>query len=229
MKLTSPIHILKMQAKRIKRDQSLSMVAALDQVAQGEGFGSWSLLQAKAKAYTPKTADEILDYLYPGDLVLMAARPGLGKTKMALEVLLKAIQQDRLGFFFSLEYTIAETISKLRSLDAQFEPADSLLKLDCSDQISAQYIMGETQDFLDKGSVVVVDYLQLLDQKRNKMPLQQQIEQLKAYAKQTGCIFIFISQIDRRFEQDKRDVPHLDDIRLPNPLDLSLFNKAIFI
>ena len=229
MKLTSPIHILKMQAKRLKRTQSISMVAAFDQIAQAEGYGSWSLLQAKAKAYKPKTADEILDYIYAGDLVLLAARPGLGKTKMALEILLKAIGQNRLGFFFSFEYTKSETIAKLKALDDNFNPDNPLLKLDCSDQISAQYIINATQNVLVKDSLIVVDYLQLLDQQREKPTLQQQVEDLKTYTKQTGCILIFISQIDRKFEQDDRHMPNLDDIRLPNPLDLSLFNKCIFV
>ena len=40
---------------------------------------------------------------------------------------------------------------------------------------------------------------------------------------------IFISQIDRRFDADDRTQPGLDDVRLPNPLDLGLFNKSIFV
>ncbi|MBL1421201.1 MAG: DNA helicase [Alphaproteobacteria bacterium] len=229
MKLTSPIHTLKMQAKRLKREQSIKMVTALDLIARAEGFSSWSLLQTKAKDYSPKTADEILDYIYAGDLVLMAARPNLGKTKLALQVLLKAVEQDKSCFFFSLEYTHAQSIKKLTSLNTSFKPNESWLEIDCSDQISAGYVIAKTENMLTENSIIVVDYLQLLDQKREKPALQQQIETLKAYAKQRGCIIIFISQIDRRFEQDNRKRPTLDDIRLPNPLDLSLFNKAIFI
>lgn len=229
MKLTSPIHILKMQAKQLKREQSITMVTALNIIAKAEGFSSWSLLQTKANAYAPKTADEVLDYIYASDLVLMAARPNLGKTKLALQILLKATAQDRLCFFFSLEYTQAQSLKKLASLDASFKLDEPWLEINCSDQISARYIITETENTLTENSIIVVDYLQLLDQKREKPALQQQIEELKTYATQTGCIIIFISQIDRRFEQDERQQPTLDDIRLPNPLDLSLFNKTIFI
>lgn len=229
MKLTSPIHLLKMQARRLKSTQSIGMVAALNLIAKREGYSSWSLLQAKAKAFMPKTADEVLDYIYPSDLVLMAARPGLGKTKLALETLLRATQQNRICFFFSLEYTKAETIKKLTAFDERYKPDNPLLNLDYSDQISAQYIMSQTEDIIAENSIIAVDYLQLLDQRRETPALQQQIEELKTYAKQTGCILIFISQIDRKFEQDDRKRPNLDDIRLPNPLNLALFNKSIFI
>jgi hypothetical protein len=40
---------------------------------------------------------------------------------------------------------------------------------------------------------------------------------------------LFISQVHRRFDPTHRPLPTLDDIRLPNPLDLTLFNKACFL
>jgi len=104
-----------------------------------------------------------------------------------------------------------------------------LLKLDFSDDISSNYIISKTRGIAKEGSLIAVDYLQLLDQQRNKPPLQKQIEDLKAYARKTKCILIFISQIDRAFEEKGHDQPSLEDVRLPNPLNLSLFNKSIFV
>jgi hypothetical protein len=42
-------------------------------------------------------------------------------------------------------------------------------------------------------------------------------------------VLIFISQIDRRFDLLAGSFPSLDDVRLPNPLNLKLFNKACFL
>ncbi len=229
MKLSAPIHVLKRKAKELKRSNLITLTEALDDIAMAEGFASWSLLQSKVNAFVPRTKDEVLNDLFPGDLMLIGARPGLGKTTMALQLLLQAIKEERVCFFFSLEYTQKEAVEKLSQLDEAYEQHQSLLKLDCSDEISSDYIINKTQGIVKVGSLIAVDYLQLLDQQRNKPPLQKQVEDLKAYAKETNCIIIFISQIDRSFEQEGNVRPSLENIRLPNPLDLGLFNKSIFV
>ena len=40
---------------------------------------------------------------------------------------------------------------------------------------------------------------------------------------------LFLSKIDRSFEHSGRPHPELDDIRLPNPVDMRLFNTAWFL
>ncbi len=228
MKLTAPVYILMQRAKDLKRAQSITMVEALNQIAKSEGFLSWSLLQSKAKTIVPRSREEILDYLNPGDLVLIGARPGLGKTTLTLQIMLQAAKADRLCLFFSFEYTDNDIRPKLTAL-AGPDTYEEHLRLDFSDDISADYIIKETKDLIKEGSLIAMDYLQLLDQKRSNPALQQQIEVLKEYAKATRCILIFISQIDRKFTQHDRSRPTLEDVRLPNPLDLRLFNKAIFV
>jgi replicative DNA helicase len=52
---------------------------------------------------------------------------------------------------------------------------------------------------------------------------------LKAFARRQGLIFAFVSQIDRSFEMAGRSCPDLRDVRLPNELDLSLFDHAVFL
>lgn len=229
MKLNLPIHQLKQQAKALKHADSITMVAALDQIARHNGYTSWSLLHTKNVAHRPKTADEILKQLHPQDLLLIAARPNLGKTKLAMQVLLRAIQQGRQCFFFSFEYTQAQAIAIFVELGMEFDNHKGMLHIDVSEQISAKYIISKTKKLAIKGSIIVIDYLQLLDQQRSKLPVQQQVEALKAFAAQTECIIIFISQIDREFDVNQSEIAALKDVRLPNPLDLSLFNKSIFL
>ena len=76
---------------------------------------------------------------------------------------------------------------------------------------------------------MVVDYLQLLDQKRENPELMVQVRALRSFARDRGLIFVFISQIDRAYDPLKKPCPGLEDVRLPNPLDLSLFTKTCFL
>src|SRR5215470_17176943 len=47
MKLSAPIFILKQQAKALSRSEKIPLHAALDRIANREGFAAWSLLAAK--------------------------------------------------------------------------------------------------------------------------------------------------------------------------------------
>ena len=42
-------------------------------------------------------------------------------------------------------------------------------------------------------------------------------------------IVLFISQIDRSYDPAAKPFPDLKDVRLPNPLDLRLFDKTCFL
>jgi replicative DNA helicase len=227
MKLSAPIHELKSEAKRLKRTGAMPMVAALNHIAQREGFASWSLLQARASKRPSTTSDELFDQLTPGDMVLLAARPLRGKTTVALQLLLQAEKAGHGSYFFSLEYTAEAFAQKMASIDPAFDIGRMGLSL--SDDISAEHIMAEVTPVVRPGMVIGVDYLQLLDQKRENTPLQAQIEALSQFAAGAQCIIAFICQIDRTFEGEERRIPTIEDIRLPNPLDLSLFNRIFFV
>lgn len=229
VKLSAPIYVLKAQAKELKKTENISMTEALNQVAQREGFASWGLLAAKTRDFLPRSIAELVSFLNPGDLVLIASKPQGGKTSFALGLLVEAMRRHRPGYFFSLESDKKKTAAKLADIDETLGESQALLKFDFSEEISGDYIC-KTLDrgFIENG-FVVVDYLQLLDQQRSKPPLQEQIEVLKSFANKAKCIFILISQMDRFVEASGNHRPVLSDIRLPNPLDLSLFNKVIFL
>lgn len=229
MKLSAPIYVLKAQAKQLKKAKLISTTEALDQIAQREGYSSWSLLQLKAKDIAPKTKEDILEYLNPGDLMLIGSRPGLGKTIFTLKLLLQAMNEGKQCFFFTLEYSRKEIAAKIAELDEQIGENHPKLTFDFSDEISSDYIIQRIEQNILPGSLVAIDYLQLLDQKRSKPDLQIQVERLKEFAKNKECILIFISQVDRAFETKAKPQPGVEDIRLPNPLDLTLFNKMMFL
>jgi replicative DNA helicase len=226
MKLSAPIYHLKRKAKRLARERSIPLHEALDRVAGQEGFAGWSLLAAKAAAAAP--AGKLFPRLAPGDMVLVGARPGQGKTLMSLELAVEAMKSGNRGAFFTLEYTERDVLDRFRDIGVKRETFDHLFDFDSSDAISADYIVAKLAD-APRGTLVVIDYLQVLDQKRENPDLMVQVRTLESFARDRGLIFVFISQIDRSYDPSTKPCPGLEDVRLPNPLDLKLFSKTCFL
>jgi replicative DNA helicase len=226
MKLSAPIYRLKRKARLLSREENIPLNEALDRIAFHEGLSSWSLLAAKASAVAP--ARKLYARLKPGDLLLVGARPGQGKTLMSLELAVEAMKSGNRSVFFSLEYTVKDIMDRFRALGVEGSQFDGLFEFDSSDAISADYI-AETLAPAPRGTLVVVDYLQLLDQKRENADLAAQIRTLKTFTRDRGLIMVFISQIDRSYDPSKKPFPDIGDVRLPNPLDLKLFDKTCFL
>jgi len=230
MKTAFPIFVLRRQAKELKKSRGIPLSEALDEIAQREGFRSWSLLMSKRRAVYPTQYSETLGFLNPGDLVLVGARPGMGKTSFSIGMFVQAIEEKRpKGFFFTLAMTAPELTERISRYNERVRGDDEVYRLDDSNDICADYIISKAKGRVAPGSLIVVDYLQLLSEKRVNPPLQEQVEQLKRFALESGCILVFICQLDRRLESRSDPRPTVGDIRLPNPLDLGLFNKIILL
>lgn len=227
MKTSAPVHQLKRKARLLSRRENIPLHDALDRVAAAEGFKAWSLLAAKIAA-TPSSAGKFFAQLAPGDLVLVGARPGHGKTLMSLELAVEAMKAGNRGVFFTLEYTQKDILDCFRAIGVDAMQLNDLFVFDSSDAISADYMVRALAT-APRGTVVVVDYLQLLDQKRDNPELMEQVRALRSFARDRGLIVVFISQIDRSYDPSEKPCPDLRDIRLPNPLDLALFDKTCFL
>ena len=226
MNLSAPIHQLKRKARLMRRAERIPLHAALDRIAVEEGYRSWSLLSAKQPGMTSIRA--LWPLLVPGDLVLVAGRPEQGKTLAGLALLAEAMRVGHRGVFLTLEYTLADVLSRLRAINIEPGEFAGLFDCDCSDAISADYIVAKLAD-APHGTMAVVDYLQLLDQRRDTPELALQVRALKAFARERGLILVFLSQVDRSYEGAGKPFPEIADVRLPNPLDLSLFDKTCFV
>jgi len=226
MRLSAPIYRLKRQAKLLSREAGIPLNEALNKIAKDEGFQSWSLLAARYTADSPAT--RILEQFSPGDLVLLGARQGHGKTLMALEIILEAIKAGRQGAFYTLDYNENDVVKRLESLGATTDTLGDAFRLDTSDAINADYVIEQVRD-MPRGTIVAIDYLQILDQRRENPEINDQIAALSAFAQRVGVMIILISQIDRKFEVSAEALPNLADVRLPNPLDLTLFSKTCFL
>ncbi|MEM8980711.1 MAG: DNA helicase [Pseudomonadota bacterium] len=176
MQLSAPIHVLKRKAKLLQRGSDIALHEALNQVAEEEGFASWSHLVSSPWQRTP--SQEILARLEPGDLALIGARPGHGKTLLGLELSAKAQDIGRRGYFFSLEYLERDIAKRFDALGFDPNIINTKVLIDTSDDISADHIKGRLSGETEP-ALIVIDYLQLLDQKRTNPELKDQIKSLQ--------------------------------------------------
>ena len=218
MKPDAPIYSLKRDARALAREAGIPLHAALDRIARSRGYRAWSHLVASVQ---PRHAARLAESLSPGELVLIGARPQQGKTLLGLELALAARGMGREGHVFTLAESSAGVAARLRDLGVRASAVS--LCVDTSDDICAGYVI----DRLSRAEgpvLAVIDYLQVLDQKRSHPELGAQVTALRDFARASGAVIAVTSQIDRAFDQAGARLPGISDIRLPNRLDLRLFD-----
>jgi replicative DNA helicase len=226
MTLFAPIHYLKRKARLMSRERNIPLYAALDEIAASEGFASWSLLANRVPGSS--RARDVFSRLGPSDLLLVGARPGQGKTLLSLELATEAMKAGHQSAFFSLEYREKDVSDRFGALGVDWRNFERRFTFDASEDIGANYIQAKLASAPPR-TLAVINYLQILDQSRHKPELSMQVRALKSFAQARGLILVFLSQIDRSYDPSAKRFPDLDDVRLPNPLDLKLFSKACFL
>jgi len=224
--LSASIPALKSKARKLRRAEQIRLSEALDRIAASEGYSTWSLLIAKQGA--PQGQD-LLARLDAGDLVLIAARPRQGKTLCALQLLVSALRRQQQGWFFSLENDDPHIDALLESLGEPRSSVGGALAFEHSDSLDARHIVDRVRRDAGAPGVVVVDYLQLLDQRRSSPPLQEQVSALGDLARQTGHVVVVLSQIRSAFDESPEPLPSIDDVRPLDTLDFRLFDKFVFL
>lgn len=226
MKFSAPIFVLKQRAKALSRKSGIPLHDALNRIAKLEGFGSWSLLAARWSEDRARAS--LSSQLGSGELVLLAARPGQGKTLLSLGLAVEWMTRGHRAAFFTLEFTRSDVVRCFEVLGEDIGRFHRLFVIDDSDGINADYIVARLAS-APPSSLVVIDYLQLLDQKRDNPSVMDQVKQLRHAARQHRATIVCLSQVHRRYDAAGKPFPGLSDIRLPNPLDLELFDKACFL
>jgi replicative DNA helicase len=186
--------------------------------------------------------DANLAGLHPGNLIVIAARPGMGKSSLALNICRNvAVHGDGTVAIFSLEMMQEEIIqrlicstgridsSKLRTgqlgvslwpqvMKAAGQIYDAQIYVDESSQLTVTDIRAKCRRLAAKGALdlVMVDYLQLMQGRTNENR-QQEISEisrgLKNLANELKVPIIAVSQLNRALEQRQDKRPQLGDLR----------------
>ncbi len=235
----SVFSVLEDRANTNLRPISEVVVSALDQIQSafdaegdvtgvGTGFRDW---------------DKITHGLQPGDLVILAARPAMGKTSFVLNVASNAaLKFNRSVAIFSLEMPAEQLVQRLLSAESRIDlgrmrggyihddewprlvqASDDLAKTRIfiddlpgatPSQVRAKCRRVSRQHGLD---LVIIDYLQLMNAGVKQGSREQEISYisraLKGLAKDLKCPVIALSQLNRGLESRTDKRPLLSDLR----------------
>ncbi len=188
-----------------------------------------------------------LDYktagMQPSDLVLIAARPSMGKTAFVLNIAQEvAFKQHKSVAVFSLEMSKEQLVNRLFSLESRVdsqhirtgnlsdseweklietagEIGSSNLIIDDTPGIGISELRSKCRKFKMEFdlSMIIIDYLQLMTGKGKSDSRQQEISEisrsLKSLARELNVPVIALSQLSRAVEQRPEHRPMLSDLR----------------
>jgi replicative DNA helicase len=189
-----------------------------------------------------KDLDVTLSGIHPGQLVILGARPGAGKTAFALSLALTLTGSGVPTLLFSLEMPAAEImdraasvrsgvwLSKIRAgrlnsedVERVYSAASQLatepLLIDDSCDLTAAKLGAAVRRAVRRRGVraVVVDYLQLLSPENPKDNRTQQVglmaRRAKMLARTCGIPVLMLSQLNREMDNRPDGRPRLSDLR----------------
>ena len=187
--------------------------------------------------------DSMLSGLQPSDLVLIAARPSMGKTAFALNIAHHvAVREKETVVIFSLEMSKEQLVNRLLSVDskvdaqkirnASFEDMEivnilesarnigtSKLIIDDTSGISVSELRTKCRKYKIEHDLklIVIDYLQLMTGSTRTDSRQQEISEisrsLKSIAREINVPVVALSQLSRAVEKREDHRPMLSDLR----------------
>ncbi len=187
--------------------------------------------------------DSLTNGLHPGQMIVIAARPAVGKSTLALDFARAAAIKNGLSTaFFSLEMGRNEITMRLLSAEAKVslqtmrtgqmsdddwarlarrmsEVADAPLFIDDSPNMSMMEIRSKCRRLKQRHDLrmVIIDYLQLMSSPKRVENRQQEVSEmsrsLKLLAKEIDVPVVALSQLNRGPEQRTDKKPLLSDLR----------------
>ena len=188
-----------------------------------------------------------LDYrtagMQPSDLVLIAARPSMGKTAFVLNIAQHvAFKQNKTVAIFSLEMSKEQLVNRLFALESQVDSQNirtgQLNDTEWEKLIETAGIIGKSNLIIDDTpgisiaelrskcrkyklehnlAMIIIDYLQLMSGSGKSDSRQQEISDisrsLKAIARELSVPVLALSQLSRAVEQRPDHRPMLSDLR----------------
>nr|WP_232011927.1 DnaB helicase C-terminal domain-containing protein [Staphylococcus condimenti] len=191
-----------------------------------------------------KTGFPLMDYkiggFEPSQLVVIAARPSVGKTAFALNLLWNVAKSGYQTTFFSIETTGKNVLQRMLASICKIEltkikevsnlTVDDITNLTkglddimhnnvnivAKSSITTQDVRAQTMKQTDKPQVIFIDYLQLMqtDAKIDRRVAIERISRdLKIIANETDAIIVILSQLSRGVESRNDKRPMLSDMK----------------
>lgn len=193
--------------------------------------------------------DDMTNGLQAGQMVIIAARPGVGKSTLAIDFMRSAsIRNGKSSVIFSLEMSKSEIMMRILSAEAQVALSDmrsgnmdedawsrlidgmakwqdAKLFIDDSPNLTMMEIRSKARQLKQKNDLdlIVVDYLQLMSSGKKVESRQQEVSEfsrhLKLMAKELEVPVIAISQLNRGPESRTDKRPQVADLRESGSLE----------
>ena len=187
--------------------------------------------------------DEVTNGLHPGQMIIVAARPGVGKSTLGLDFMRSCSIKHRFAsVIFSLEMSKSEIVMRLLSAEAKIKLSDmrsgrmsdddwtrlarrmseiseAPLFIDDSPNLTMMEIRAKARRLHQKAGLrlIVVDYMQLMTSGKKFESRQQEVSEfsrsLKLMAKELEVPVVAISQLNRGPEQRTDKKPMVSDLR----------------
>jgi replicative DNA helicase len=212
-----------------------------------ERQGNRALVTGVATGFTK--FDELTAGLQKSDLVILAGRPGMGKTALALNIAKNAAVDANIPVaIFSLEMSKEQLSLRMLSSEARIDSSrlrrgfisqDDWIKItdsagvlsqapifiDDSPNITALEIRAKSRRLkMEKDiGLIVIDYLQLMKSRasaeRRDLEISEISRSLKALAKELNLPVVALSQLNRKLEERSDKRPQLSDLRESGALE----------
>lgn len=183
--------------------------------------------------------DKMLHYMRGGQLIVLAARPAMGKTALMLHFARHAAYKGHSVCMYQLEMsaisladrmifaveeidTFAYKTGEFADWDKLWSAQSKLSKLpifiDANPKVSMSYIRNHARVMRKKGKcdIIYIDYLQLVDmedKKNREQEVAKVSRQCKMLSKELDVPVVLLAQLNREVEADKTKRPELRHLR----------------
>ena len=191
--------------------------------------------------------DKVLNGFQKSDMIILAARPSMGKTALALNIAIGAAQKSKGVGIFSLEMSKTQLGNRLLStksgVNSQYLNTGNLTDDDMNSLIDALNDLSGLKMYIDDTAgmgllelrskarrlkhehgldLIIIDYLQLMQGGRAENR-QQEISEisrgLKSLARELEVPILALSQLSRSVEMRAEKKPQLSDLRESGSLE----------
>lgn len=229
--------------QEVRSERAASTANVVTMVRQQVANAANGIVPANILSTGLKALDNVIVGLFPTDLILIGARPSMGKTALILSIVMSVCRRGKAVRIYSLEMSSAQLISRLaamlsgvsfeavkranltREQEAKINAALDEInkwKLYVDDRAGLSFHQIRSSSIQDQSTgkdveLIVVDYIQLMnlgkDSSNRNLGIGTASTGLKNLAKELDIPVVVLSQLNRSLEARPDKRPTLADLR----------------